>query len=223
MSAPPSLEETMKDSKLTTAALLCAATLLAAVGSPAVAAPTLLTTTNATWRVTAAAPGAGWNSSASFDDSAWQSATVLYDVADYIGASYAGTQGIWSQAGQFSTTDTEIWTRTVFNLGAVPQTATLEYGIDDDGDLFVNGHLVAADHNGSANNGFADIGAYLVAGDNVIAMAATDNFPVWGYQHSAWIRVEGTVAAVPEPSTWAMLGLGLGAMGFMHRRRTARQ
>lgn len=205
----------------TPARALCAAAVLAALTLPAAADTTTLTGTNAAWRVTSSAPAAGWNTSASFDDSAWQSATALYAVSDYLGAGYAGTYGIWSAGGQFSTTETELWGRTVFSLSALPQSATLDYGIDDDGDIFVNGTLVVSDHNGFANGGSADIGAYLVAGTNVIAFSATDNVPAWGYNHAAWLRVEGTVAAVPEPSTWAMLALGLGTVGFMRLRRRA--
>ncbi len=206
----------MKDTKRTTAAALFAAALLAAICTPAVADP--LAATGSSWRVTAAGPAAGWDSSASFDATAWQSATVLYDVSDYLGSAYAGTKGIWTQAGQYSTNETTIWGRTVLNLAAAPQSATLEYGIDDDGDIFVNGALVVGDHNGMANNGLVDITSYLVAGANVIGFSATDNFAVWGYNHSAWLRIEGTVAAVPEPSTYAMLLIGLGAVGLVRGR-----
>lgn len=208
----------MKNPNRTTLAVLCAASLLAAVSAPAVAADTLVQT-NTAWRVTATAPASGWNTSASFNDAAWQPATALYNVSDYLGSAYAGTKAIWTQAGQFSTTDTTIWGRTVFSLGAAPQSAMLEYGIDDDGDIWVNGTLVVSDHNGIANGGFADVSPYLVAGNNVIAFTATDNYQTYGYNHAAWIRVEGTVAAVPEASTYAMLLLGLGAVGLMRGRR----
>ena len=206
----------MNDSKLKTVVALCGATLLTAICAP-VAADTLVVT-NAAWRVTAAAPTSGWSTSASFDDTAWQSATALYSVDQYLGPAYVGTKGIWTQAGQFSSTETTIWGRTVLNLASVPQSATLEYGIDDDGDIIVNGTRVVSDQNGIANGGLVDIGAYLVAGANVIAFTATDNFAVYGYNHAAWIQVEGITAAVPEPSTYAMLLLGLGAFGMVRGR-----
>ena len=57
-----------------------------------------------------------------------------------------------------------------------------------------------------------------MAGDNLIAFIATDNYPTWGYNHAAWIRVEGTVAAVPEASTYAMLLLGLGVVAMTRGR-----
>ena len=68
----------------------------------------------------------------------------------------------------------------MLNLAAVPQSATLGYGIDDDGDIFVNGTLVVSDHYGFANGGLVDIGAYFIAGANVIAFTATNNLAVCG-------------------------------------------
>lgn len=208
----------MKDLKRTTVGALCTAALLTAICPPAAAGDTLVATSSA-WRVTTTGPATGWDSSASFDDSAWQPATELYAVSDYLGPDYATTKAIWTLGGQYSTTDITIWGRKVFNLGAPPQSAMLEYGLDDDGDIFINGVLVATDHNGVANGGFVDVTGYLGAGDNVIAFTATDNYPTWGYNHAAWIRVDGTVAAVPEPSTYAMLVLGLGALGLTRLRR----
>ena len=63
----------------------------------------------------------------------------------------------------------------MLNLAAVPQSARLGYGIDDDGDILVN------DHSGLANGGLVDIGAYFIAGANVIAFTATDKLAVYGY------------------------------------------
>lgn len=78
----------------------------------------------------------------------------------------------------------------------MPQSATLEYGVDDDGSIFVNGALVVSNHDGIADGGLVDTGACLVADANVIAFTATE----------------------PEPSTYAMLLLGLGAFGMVRHR-----
>lgn len=80
----------MNDPKRTPAAALCTAALLVAICTPAAA--NTLAATGAPWRVTAAGPAAGWDTSASFDDMAWQSATALCDVSQYLGSA-------WSAAG----------------------------------------------------------------------------------------------------------------------------
>jgi hypothetical protein len=194
--------------------VLCAAAALA----PA-RADTLLKT-DTSWKVTPGAPAAGWNVSVAFDDTSWQAATPLYDVSDYLGAGYTA-QGIWSSGGQFSSTETALWARQVWTLAAMPTSATLGGGFDDDVDLWINGTLVLGDHNGIANGvGVADLLPYLQVGQNLIAFAATDNYPVYGYNHAAWVQIDGSFSApVPEPATVGLMLAGLGATAFVSRRR----
>ena len=54
----------------------------------------------------------------------------------------------------------------------------------------------------------------------LIAFAATDNYPVWGYNHAAWVQIDGEFAApVPEPATVALMLAGLGLTALASRRR----
>ena len=198
--------------------------LLAAIGAAPSRADTLLAT-NASWQVTAAAPGAGWNSGAGFDASSWQTATTLYNVADYLGPGYSA-QGIWSSGGQFSTTETTVWARQIWHLDALPVNASLTAGFDDDGDIWINGVLVGGSHNGFADNvaiTAADLTPYLHLGDNVVAYSGTDNYEVWGYNHSSWLQIDGqpgVTAPVPEPETYALMLAGLAGMSLVMRRRS---
>jgi PEP-CTERM motif len=180
-----------------------------------------LAQTDTSWLVTASGPSAGWNTSAAFNTATWQSATVLYNVADYLPAESPLTKGIWSSGGQFSTTETTVWARRLWNLASLPTSASLHGGFDDDADVWINGTQVISDHNGIANNvGPVDITPYLSLGDNLIAFTASDNFRVYGYNHAAWVQIDGQrAAAVPEPATPALMLAGLVATAFGARRR----
>lgn len=186
-----------------------------AAASPATA--TLLTVnTDSSWLATNSAPAPAWNSDASFDTTGWINASVN------VPACQNGADCIWYD-GQFSATQFA-WLRKTFTISDPVLSAVLSGGVDDDADIYVNGSLVFSDHNGFAQNfGPIDVASFLVQGVNLIAVAAADNFPVFGQNHDFVARVQiETQNTVPEPASLLLLASGgvvLTLLRFRTRRR----
>ena len=190
-------------------------------GLSATAAATALLQSDATWKVTVDSTlvTSGWNDTISFDDSAWQNATILYDVGvETSDSNFLGTKGMWDSGGQFSS-DIQGWFRKTFTLPALSM-VSLIVGCDDDCTVFVNGTQVINDTNGFANNNtVADLLPYLNVGTNLIAYTLTDNYLVYGHQHSTWVQLDG-VRAVPEPSSIILMSLGLAGIGVFRFKKS---
>ena len=73
--------------------------------------------------------------------------------------------------------------RKTFNLVGNPTSGSVRVVLDDDGDLYVNGNLALADHDGHvAGIGQVDISPYLVSGANTVALKVIDS--AGGCQHA---------------------------------------
>ena len=131
--------------------------------------------------------------------------------------SYSGSP--FSGAGTVSVT-------TTFDLtGYKANTASLSglWGVDNDGEIFLNGVSTGITLLGSNTSSFNilhnfSIGAGFVAGINTLTVAVLDS------GNPAAVRFDGlslTADAVPEPASWMMLIAGFGLVGAASRRRSA--
>lgn len=153
------------------------------------------------------AANSGWNSSASYNASAW---------GTFAGGWINGT-GV-----------TPFYARNVFNIAGTATSGTFTLLVDDDSQVWVNGSLIPGldDHNmgtGGNVNGTntANITAFLHSGDNVIAFKAHNSagggFGV--YALSGSVNFEPAPVQMPEPATMSLLGLGLAGLLGMRRRK----
>ena len=143
----------------------------------------------------------GWNSSPTYDASAW--------------TPYSGS---WIDA--YGTNP--FFARDVVNIPGTPTSGTFTMEVDDDSLVWVNGTLVPGLIDESGGTGpakTADISSYLVSGNNVIAFLA-DNAAGGGFAvNDAYGSIDYTPTGTPEPRSLTLAGLGIAAVLIGARRR----
>lgn len=99
-----------------------------------------------------------------------------------------------------------------------------QFAADNSAVVTLNGKTIGTSNGFTGWSSFASSGASFNSGLNTLDFTVTNWAQTSG--NPTGLRVEFTsssVAAVPEPETYAMLLAGLGLVGFMARRRKAKQ
>jgi len=165
----------------------------------------LVLETDNSWRVSSATPLVGWETDADFNESSW--AFAYFNFEGLLNGT--AIKGIWDSPSLTGGSDT-IWVRKRFTLDYPIISARVDVGIDDDLQLYVNGHRVIDDGNGSANEILdTRITDKLRVGENLIAVKAKDS----GGNSTLTVRI--TVESVPPPTTGPVLGSGEGLPGLI--------
>lgn len=153
----------------------------------------------------------GWNSSLTYseppatDGATWRNA-IHVDHSEALRTPLDGSQTIWYD-GLGSNGSTPSYFRKTFRLSAKPAHAILEFGADDDAQVYLNGTLVIDDANRATdirsveNASAIDVTEYLREGDNLLAVKAQDSY---GFRE--WIMARLDVQSAPEPATPAIRG-----------------
>ncbi len=144
----------------------------------------------------------GWTQPG-FEDCHWRYAYAPYPSADSPSSWIPDTtaQFIWDWSGEGTPDGTNgprnVYLRKVFQLPWNPEEITstrVLVAVDDDFELYVNGHSILKDFNGEmpAEVYDVDIRPYLVDGDNVLALYGRDTFG--GTQ---WALLEAVISTAP--------------------------
>ncbi|HVT87592.1 MAG TPA: hypothetical protein VHD56_01960 [Tepidisphaeraceae bacterium] len=123
--------------------------------------------TDSSWRAIGSAPPSGWNTELSFDDSnaaGWESAFKS-----------PSENNIWITSNMSSQAPNQAWFRHVFTLDGAVTDASADFFFDDNGEGYINGHLVITDSARGAIHTIVPIDpSFFVIGDNLIAMHGID-------------------------------------------------
>jgi hypothetical protein len=154
----------------------------------------------------------GWNTLVAFDASdaaGWKNAiAVAHPTPPLVRYWVDGTETIGSSPAYF---------RKVFNIPGVPQNGSLDFNVDDDAKIYVNGQLVFTDSDSLATDFTGlSVSQFLHSGLNLVAVKAQDQ------QGAQSIQGQLNITYVPEPSALALL-MGASVLPAMRRPKYDRR
>jgi hypothetical protein len=205
-----------RDSAAVGKALIVAVGLIVATAAGA-EATSITIDTDATWRAKNATPGAGWNTSTAFDETADTGWIYAQNNGFCAPFDNLGCR-IWYDAT--NSTTTQAWFRRTFFLDGPVVSGFLAGGVDDDAEIWINGVSVYNVFDGSASTfGPFNIASLLQPGNNLIAVRAVDVITFQHTFHSRLTIETQSVQPVPEPTSMVLLGSGLSALVARKLRR----
>ncbi|CAN5133383.1 hypothetical protein BH11BAC6_BH11BAC6_01020 [soil metagenome] len=150
-----------------------------------------LLVTDKTWK-SSNTPGTGWEQ-IGYDDSNWPAADSLAPDGGILQFNPPPT-GIWNTV---ITSPNITYFRKNFTLNNVTGFVTMDYSVDDDAQIYINGQFVTADNDCLANSHFnLDVTPYLnLNGSNTIAARASDCGGGWFFSTQLY-QTAPTVPAV---------------------------
>lgn len=159
--------------------------------------------TDATWKATNPEPPAGWNTDVNFNDSGWSNAFKS-----------PSSDNIWLTSNMSGQAPNNVWFRKVFTLDAPVASALGDFFFDDNGQNYLNGHLIINDTGGGATS-FNDVvidPSFFVVGQNLFAIHGVDTVSPFNN-----VSANLQITYVPEPAS--LFVMAAGALLLVRRRR----
>lgn len=149
----------------------------------------------------------GWNTFLGFDDT---------DAAGWTSCvNPLGESHIWVD-GDGSTGSTPSYFRKSFELTLGPSPYFLNFAVDDDAFIYVNGQLVLSDTDGVYTDGTINVASFLIDGMNLIAVKAHDSYGIYEFIDLGIVAPD--ISPIPVPGGLALAAIGASLVGWMRRR-----